>query len=71
MIIHHENISGTASSGSVSVNTVAAGTVLWTSGSMGAQTQPFTIDFIKGLPFFTGLTFDIVTANSTVTIVYE
>ena len=50
-------------------NTTASGTVLWTSGSMGAQTQPFDIHF--DIPFFTGLTLDITGANSDITVNYE
>jgi hypothetical protein len=51
-------------------NTAASGTILFDSGAMGAQTQPFELDF-GGLPFFTGLTFKVITANAALTLVYE
>lgn len=51
-------------------NTAASGTILWSSGAMGAQTQPFSIDFFN-IPFYTGLTLVIAAASSTVTLIYE
>jgi hypothetical protein len=51
-------------------NTAASGTILWSSGTMGAQTQPFSLDF-GDLPFSTGLTLAITGANSNITVVYE
>jgi len=35
-------------------NTTNSGTILWASGTQGANAVPYSIDF-KGLPFFTGL----------------
>lgn len=51
-------------------NTAASGTILWDSGAMGAQTQPFSLD-MGHLPFDIGLTLVISGANSNVTVVYE
>lgn len=51
-------------------NTAASGTIIWASGTMGAQTQPFALDF-HSLPFSTGLTLVISGASSSVTIIYE
>lgn len=51
-------------------NTAASGTVIWSSGAMGAITTPFSINFAN-LPFFIGLTLAITAANSTVTVTYE
>jgi len=51
-------------------NIVASGTIIWSSGSMGSQTTPFSIDCGE-LPFFTGLTIVISGANCNVTTVYE
>lgn len=52
-------------------NTAASGTVLWTSGSMGANTAPFDVNALKGVPFFIGLTLVVASANSGCTVVYE
>ena len=51
-------------------NTAASGTILWSSGTMGAQTQPYSLDF-KGVPFFIGLTLVISGADANITVVYE
>jgi len=51
-------------------NSSASGTVIWESGAMGSQTQPYTIDF-GGLPFNDGLTLKIASANCNVLVVYE
>lgn len=47
-----------------------AGDEIWSSGAMGSQTQPFSIDFF-GLPFDDGLTLEIADAGCNVTIIYE
>ena len=51
-------------------NTAGSGTTIWASGAMGALTTPYFIDF-KGLPFYTGLTLTIATANCSATVIYE
>lgn len=51
-------------------NTAASGTILWESGAMGAQTQPFPLDMHE-IPFSNGLTLVISGANSNVFIAYE
>jgi len=51
-------------------NTAASGTVIFSTGSMGAQTQPYSVNF-SALPFNNGLTLVISTANSNATIIYE
>lgn len=50
-------------------NTAASGTVLWSTGTMGAQTQPFYIQLVA--PFYIGLTLAITGAASNVTVQYE
>jgi hypothetical protein len=56
-------------------NTTATGTILWSSGTLvqSAQLNPdiLTISFPEGIPFFTGLSFAITTANANVLAVYE
>lgn len=49
---------------------MGSGTIIWSSGSMGANTVPFSIRF-DSLSFFTGLTLVIATANCNVTVIYE
>ena len=65
-------ISGVANNSVITIydNTAASGTVIWSSGSMGAQTQPYELNFHE-LPFSTGLTLVIATASSNITLIYE
>jgi hypothetical protein len=51
-------------------NTAASGTVLWTSGAMTANANPYSIDF-GGMNFTTGLTFVVSGANCSAVWVYE
>lgn len=51
-------------------NTAAAGTVIFSTGAMGALTTPFALDF-QGAPWYTGLTLAITGANANATVVYE
>jgi hypothetical protein len=51
-------------------NTAASGTVIWSSGAMGAQTQPYELE-MHDIPFSIGLTVVIATANSSILIMYE
>jgi hypothetical protein len=51
-------------------NTAASGTILFSTGSMGANTVPFSIDLF-GVSFSIGLTLSITTANANATVAYE
>jgi hypothetical protein len=51
-------------------NYAASGTVIWSSGSMSAKTEPFGLDF-KFIPFANGLTLVISGANCDVLLIYE
>jgi hypothetical protein len=70
--LHALVISGVVNNSVVTLydNTAASGTIIWASGSMGAQTTPFSLDFHL-LPFSTGLTLVIATANCNATVIYE
>jgi hypothetical protein len=70
--LHSVNVSGVVNNSAITLydNTAASGTVLWSSGTMGAQTTPFSID-LHQVHFSTGLTLLIAAANSIVTIAYE
>jgi hypothetical protein len=50
--------------------TTAATPIIWASGAMPNNTNPFAIDF-KGMPFFTGLVVVISAQNANVTVIYE
>lgn len=64
-------ISGVANNSVITLyDNISTSNTLWSSGAMGAQTQPFSLDF-GGLPFSTGLTLSISGANSNITTVYE
>lgn len=49
---------------------VNSGTIIWSSGTMGANAVLFSID-MKGLAFSIGLTLAITGANANATIIYE
>lgn len=70
--VHELLVSGVTNNSVITLydNTAASGTILFSTGSMGATTTPFALDF-KGAPFFTGLTLVIATANSNATVIYE
>jgi len=51
-------------------NTTATTNTIWSSGAMGAQTQPYSLDFGE-LQFGTGLSLSITGADSNITITYE
>lgn len=70
--LHSIAVSGVSNNSVVTLydNTAASGTVIWASGTMGANTVPFSIS-LEAVPFFTGLTLVISGANSTVTVIYE
>ena len=51
-------------------NTAASGTVIWSSGTLPALTQPFDID-LHDVQFQTGLDLVIATAASDVVVIYE
>lgn len=71
--LHGAVVSGVTNNAVISLydNTaVTATSLLWSSGSMGANTVPFALDF-KGLPFYSGLTMAITSANANATVIYE
>jgi len=70
--LHGLVISGVANNSVITLydNTAASGTVIWSSGAMGSQTQPFALDF-HSLPFSIGLTLVISAANSNLLAIYE
>lgn len=51
-------------------NTAASGDIIWASGAMGAQTQPFELE-MHDIPFSIGLTLVISGANANVLVAYE
>ena len=71
-VLHTIAVSGAANTAVVSVydGLTSGGTLLWTSGSMGAQTQPYSID-LHEVAFETGLCLVVSTANAGATIIYE
>lgn len=70
--LHGVVISGVNNNSVVNLydNTAASGTLLWSSGAMGALTTPFALE-MHDVPFFTGLTLEITGANSNVFVAYE
>jgi hypothetical protein len=69
--LHRILISQVTNNASITLwdNVAASTTTIWTSGAMGALTTPFYIEF--GIPFTTGLTLTVATANASVVVVYE
>jgi len=70
--LHGVAISGVSNNSVITLydNVASSGSVLWSSGSMSAQTIPFSLNLF-GIPFSIGLTLVIASANSTVTVMYE
>lgn len=70
--LHQVNVSAVSNNATITLydNTAASGTVLWTSGAMGTNTTPFTVD-LHEIPFETGLTIVIATANCDCVVAYE
>lgn len=70
--LHGAVISNVSNSSVVTIydNTAASGTVIWSSGSMGAQTTPFGIEF-HSIPFAKGLTLAITGAGCNLFLAYE
>lgn len=74
--VHGISVTGVLNNSEVTLydNIVASGSILWSSGVQFITNQsnnlPYSID-LKGLPFFTGLSLSIATANSNVTVIYE
>lgn len=70
--IHGIIISGAANNSNITLydNIAASGTVLWSSGPMGALSTPFELS-LYNLPFSTGLTLVIGTATANVLLIYE
>lgn len=73
--LHLLNISGVVNNSVISLydGTSSSGTLLWTSGAMGTQTQPFNLSFDGqgGTIFSTGLFLVISGANSNCFVKYE
>jgi len=70
--LHGIAISGVNNNAVVTLydNTAVPGTIIWSTGTMGANAVPFDIDF-KGLAFSIGLTLVISGANANATVMYE
>jgi hypothetical protein len=70
--LHGLNISGVNNNSVITLydNTAAAGTIIFSTGSMSTNATPFSIHF-WGIPFFIGLTLVIATANSNAMVAYE
>jgi hypothetical protein len=70
--LHSIIIGGVVSGAIVTVydQTTGASPVIWASGAMPNNTNPFAIDF-KGMPFFTGLVVVVSAQNASVTVIYE
>jgi hypothetical protein len=70
--LHGVAVSGVANNSVITLydNTAASGTILWSTGSMGANTVPFSIE-LHNIPFAIGLTLVISTANSNCVTSYE
>jgi hypothetical protein len=70
--LHSVILSGISNNAVVTLydNTAASGTIMWSSGSMGANAVPFALSF-NGAPFSVGLTLVIATAAANATIIYE
>lgn len=70
--IHGMIVSAVAQNSAITLydNTAASGTVIWASGAMGSQVQPFELEF-HDIPFSIGLTMVIAAATSNVLIAYE
>ena len=70
--IHGITISAVSNTAVVTLydNTAASGTILWSSGAMGAQTQPYALE-MHNIPFQNGLTLVISGANASALVVYE
>lgn len=70
--LHELVVSGVVNNAVITLydNTTNSGTILFSTGSMTANTVPFAID-LKGAPFSIGLTLAITVANANATVVYE
>jgi hypothetical protein len=70
--IHHAIVSQISNNSVVTLydNTAASGTVIWTSGAMTANANPYTLEF-DDIPFSNGLTFAVTGANCSVVWIYE
>lgn len=70
--IHGLIVSGVVNNSVITLydNTAASGTVIWSSGAMGAQTTPLGLEF-HDISFSNGLTLVIGSANSNCLVIYE
>jgi hypothetical protein len=73
-LLHTLGISGVVNNSVVAlwdgITAASPSTLVYTTGSMGANTVPFSVD-LHEVGFYNGLTLAITTANSSVTVVYE
>lgn len=71
-LLHSMVISGVSNASVITLydNTAASGTIIFSTGTMGPQTTPFSLD-LTGAKFTNGLTLAITGANSNTTIIYE
>lgn len=72
--LHSLNISGVVNNAVVNIydGITAAGSLVYTTGSMTNQTIPLTVPFnVNGTPFFTGLFLTITGANCNCQVIYE
>jgi len=70
--VHSLAVSNTSNNAVITLydNTAASGTILWSSGSMGANAVPFNVD-LHGVGFTIGLALQILTANANATVIFE
>lgn len=70
-VIHSLEISSVSVNSVVTIydNTAASGTIIWASGTMPAITAPFSVKL--DLPFWTGLTLVVATADCSLVAIYE
>jgi hypothetical protein len=70
--LHGIAVSGVSNNSVITIydGTTTGGTVIYSTGTMGANAVPFDIN-LWGAPFYTGLFFTITGANSNLTIAYE
>jgi len=71
--LHSLNLSGVNNNATVTLydNTSATGTIIYSTGAMGAQTIPINVSFNTGIPFINGLYLVISGANCNCQVMYE
>lgn len=71
--LHQLNMSGITNNATVTLydGTSTAGSVIYTTGAMGANTIPISLVFNSGIPFVNGLFLTITTAACNAQVIYE